>query len=314
MAVHGQLWKGFESLPEGCILEQYVDLSGACGLAYERSCSFYKDFHVHDRLMLVCPFGSSEMKIRTQRPKCSFQVDAKSVLLIPAGLLHDDESVSNMYHTMALFPSVDLVQEVCGELKVGQTGVETLLTKCHEIQRTSWLDHLLQEYLFERVGPRTAVDKKAKDDEFRFFERKILLEVIRNVFHLPKKLHQKIHRRWMDPVALKALEYLESNLFEDLNLQMLSREAGASPSTLLRSFKKHMGQTPFQYLQMRRLDEAHRILKMGTHSVSEVAILVGYKNFGAFTDAFQKKFGLTPSVLRKTRSKRLEEGKLQLEL
>ena len=43
-------WKGFEIAPEGCLLDQVIDLSTEMGIAYERSCGFYKDYHVHERL------------------------------------------------------------------------------------------------------------------------------------------------------------------------------------------------------------------------------------------------------------------------
>ena len=50
-------WKGFERAPEGHLLDQLVDLSGPMGIAHERSVGFHKDFHRHDRPMIVAPRG-----------------------------------------------------------------------------------------------------------------------------------------------------------------------------------------------------------------------------------------------------------------
>lgn len=47
--------KGFEKPPHGSLLDQVIEIEGNLGVAYERSCEFYKDFHMHDRLMFVCP-------------------------------------------------------------------------------------------------------------------------------------------------------------------------------------------------------------------------------------------------------------------
>ncbi len=63
-------WKGFEIPPQGCLLEQVIDLSLETGIAYERSCRFYKDFHVHDRLMLAFPRGACVMEVRECRLEC----------------------------------------------------------------------------------------------------------------------------------------------------------------------------------------------------------------------------------------------------
>src|ERR1035437_3406576 len=90
-------WKGFEKSPEGCLLEQTIDLDGEMGFAYERCCEYYKDFHTHDRLMFIFPRGSSSMEVRTKAPAATYKVDAFSVLLVPQDLVHDDEGTAAIY-------------------------------------------------------------------------------------------------------------------------------------------------------------------------------------------------------------------------
>src|ERR1044071_7477450 len=109
-------WKGFELSPQGCLLEQVVDLSGETGFAYERSCQFYKDFHVHDRLMLIFPRGSSAMEVRTRRPARTYTVDSETILIVPKGLEHDDEGASSIYDTMALYPSDSLLSRAAKKI------------------------------------------------------------------------------------------------------------------------------------------------------------------------------------------------------
>jgi AraC-like DNA-binding protein len=48
-------------------------------------------------------------------------------------------------------------------------------------------------------------------------------------------------------------------------------------------------------MQVRRLEEARRLIEAGTHAVGQVAVLVGYENFGAFSTAFKRQFGRSPS-------------------
>ena len=92
----------------------------------------------------------------------------------------------------------------------------------------------------------------------------------------------------------RALNAIEGNLFSKFSLPKLANALDVSPSTLLRAFKKELGIAPSEYIQLRRLDEALVLLKGGEHTVSDVALLVGYEDLSAFTRAFRKRFGKTP--------------------
>jgi AraC-like DNA-binding protein len=75
----------------------------------------------------------------------------------------------------------------------------------------------------------------------------------------------------------------------------LTRECGASASSLLRTFKRELDHAPLGYVRARRLDESLLLLKWKRYAVGEVATMVGYKNFAAFSQAFRTRFGMTPS-------------------
>mgnify|MGYP002140230461 CR=1 FL=1 len=63
-------------------------------------------------------------------------------------------------------------------------------------------------------------------------------------------------------------------------LQALPRVCRASASTVLRAFKKELGDAPLPYLRKRRLDESLLLLKSKRHSVGEVAAMVGCADEG----------------------------------
>ena len=48
-------------------------------------------------------------------------------------------------------------------------------------------------------------------------------------------------------------------------------------------------------MRARRLDESLLLLKSKRYAVGEVATMVGYKNFAAFSQAFRARFGVKPS-------------------
>jgi AraC-like DNA-binding protein len=289
-------WKGFEFTPEGCLLDQVIDLDPAMGFAYERSCEFFKSFHTHDRLMLVCPRGSSQMEVRTQKSKETFLVDSSSILLVPKGLVHDDEGVSCIYDTMALYPTDELIETTAKALNIKKAQLNTLREKCIKIRRTKKLLQLTQEYFFEKV-----INKQGfQNPTLEYLGSKILSEVLSQIFPENGRSFSEEKMSAENSIAVRALQYIESNLFHPIELNQIAKYSGASISTLLRRFKTEIKQTPYAYIKARRLEEALNLMKEGTRSVSEVALLVGYENLGAFTDAFKSKYNKTPSVFLKT--------------
>lgn len=273
------------------MLEQIIDLSGSFGFAYERSCNFYKDFHTHDRLMLIFPRGSCSMEVRKDREKNPFLIDARHVLTVPKGLQHDDSGISSIYDTMAFYPTANLIKSGAKKLGIKSSQLDWLQTDCIKFRRSVRLQQLAQDYFFERV-----VSQSATGEELEFLGRRIVEESLKILFEIPMKGAPEDDDGAQSEVTVKALRFIESNLFQPLELELVAKVAAASVSTLLRKFKAEIKQTPYAYIKKRRMEEARRLLEDGSYNVSQVALLVGYENFGAFTDAFRSQYKKPPSA------------------
>ena len=283
-------WRGFEVAPEGHLLDQLVDLSGPMGIAYERSVGFHKNFHTHDRTMVVLPRGSCVVEVRTEGSRAAYAIDDSSLLIVPSGLPHDDESVTSIFDTVALFPAASLFDQVADDEGIAISQVWRVVSRCQKLPRCQWLEHLLQEYFFVRV-----VSRHESAQTLAFLERQILVELLASALGRRKAAESGRAAMSGDSVTSRALRYIESNLFSKIPLEAIARQAFASASTLLRQFQRDTGQSPYGYIKTRRLEEARRLLEAGTHPVGDVAMLVGYENFGSFSTAFKNHFGKPPS-------------------
>ena len=281
-------WLGFERPPEGCLFEQFVDMRGPMGVAYERSLRFEKPMHTHDRLLLVFPRGGTSMRVRAlgdgSQPPLPFTVTSSDGLAVPSLLRHDDHWVTEVYDTFALLPNEALTSRAAQRLGIKASVIERVVP----FRRSPWLDALLVEYFEDRVlaaasaGPRHSA-----------LEELIMMEVLRLVVAVSSPTSSS--RPGPSSIVARALRYLEGNLFADIDLEAVCKVAGASRSSLLRHFRREVGTTPKAYLVARRLDEGKRLLERGHHGVFEVARLIGYRNAGAFGDAFRRRFGALPS-------------------
>ncbi|OQW46984.1 MAG: hypothetical protein A4S09_16195 [Proteobacteria bacterium SG_bin7] len=289
MSDRQKFWKGFEFTPMGCLLEQVIEESPGMGIAYERSCNFLKDFHTHDRMIIIFPRASCEMEVRTKGPAQKFRLDDTNFLIVPAGIVHDDEGVTAIYDTVALLPEDSLIIEVA-KTHGKNPSLKTLKEKCRKLKRTSWLSELLQQYFFERIVNRTV-----RSEDIKFLERKILAEIFAIASGTKNEALNK--NLTETNTVKKAITFIESNLFSKIETQTIAKQIGVGIATLFRQFKNEVGASPYAYIKRRRLEEAMRLLKTGKYSVSEVALLVGYENFGAFTDAFKSKYKKLPSAI-----------------
>lgn len=95
-------------------------------------------------------------------------------------------------------------------------------------------------------------------------------------------------------------EYIDKNYNKNINLDTLSEASFISKSYISHQFKKHMGQSPIDYLIKKRMEIARNLLVNTNYSVAEVAQKIGYDNPLYFSALFKKQVGLSPSVYRKS--------------
>jgi len=250
------------------------------GVAYERSVAFYKPPHAHDRIILVFPRQGCTMRVEARQLSKVWVVTHDSGLVIPAGLEHDDRATSVVYDTFALLPNAELLtRTVPGGFPEGGAV----------FRRSAWLDALLGEYFAERV-----VSRQTTGNRNEALERLLLLEA-HQLASSPAAATTGAPPLGPSSVTARVLRFLEANLFARVDLMEVARAAGASRSSVLRHFRRDVGLSPMAYVQGRRLDEARRLLGRTRMDVREVATMVGYANAGAFSEAYRRRFGYSPS-------------------
>lgn len=96
----------------------------------------------------------------------------------------------------------------------------------------------------------------------------------------------------------RAMQYIEDNLAEDLDLKEIARQAYCSEYHLSRMFSLLAGITLSEYIRRRRLTLAAFELQTSDVRIIDVAIKYGYNSADAFSRAFQALHGMTPSTAK----------------
>jgi AraC family transcriptional regulator, regulatory protein of adaptative response / DNA-3-methyladenine glycosylase II len=101
-------------------------------------------------------------------------------------------------------------------------------------------------------------------------------------------------------LALQAARLLDDAPPGEINgVAALAHKLGVSDRHLRRIFETHLGVSPLQYLQTRRLLAAKQLLTDTLLPVAQVALLSGFDSLRRFNAAFAEHYRLSPTQLRK---------------
>ncbi|MEN8188437.1 MAG: AraC family transcriptional regulator [Thermodesulfobacteriota bacterium] len=89
---------------------------------------------------------------------------------------------------------------------------------------------------------------------------------------------------------------------EPLTIEEFAALSGRSLSSFKRDFKKSFKNSPKRWINNRRLETARTLLINSEKNISEICFEVGFGNISYFSQLFKKKFGLSPSLLTKSRN------------
>ncbi len=97
---------------------------------------------------------------------------------------------------------------------------------------------------------------------------------------------------------LRAKDLVDARYRNELDVPALARAAHLSPAHFSREFRRAFGETPHQYLLMRRMERAAALLRNTDRSVADICLTVGMRSIGSFTTMFTRTFGCSPTRYR----------------
>jgi AraC-like DNA-binding protein len=159
---------------------------------------------------------------------------------------------------------------------------------------TPWLGQ------FIRLATMESADKRAGGESVlaRLSELMFIEVVRRHLANMPAE-----QAGWLaglrDPFVGKALSLLHARPEQDWTIEKLGKDVGLSRSVLAERFADLVGMPPMQYLAKWRMQMASRLLNGGNTNIATVAAEIGYASEAAFSRAFKKMVGVSPSDWRR---------------
>ena len=205
-----------------------------------------------------------------------------SVLLADAGLLDGSEATTHWSMVRVFrecFPAVRL----CPERILSPVGPEHRIITCGGA--SSWEDlalYLVARYCGEAEAVRTA---------------KVFLFGDRSEGQLPYAAMAR-HKRTDDALVADCQVWLAGNYASANVVSQLVERTGVAERTLKRRFKAATGQSPLDYAQSLRIEEAKHLLETTRLPTDEIGHGVGYQDPAFFRRLFKRRTGVTPARYR----------------
>lgn len=98
-----------------------------------------------------------------------------------------------------------------------------------------------------------------------------------------------------DPVIARALAAIHQDVVHAWTVAELAQHCAVSRSTFATRFRAVVGSSPIEYLQDWRMAIAKDALRAGTKSIGEIAFAVGFQSQSAFSTAFARATGCSPT-------------------
>jgi AraC-like DNA-binding protein/quercetin dioxygenase-like cupin family protein len=129
--------------------------------------------------------------------------------------------------------------------------------------------------------------------------------VIGDFLQLAARIHRLAHRepaaeseRLRHPHLERVLNYVHAHLAERTTVEELSAAFGVSVRHLLRLIRRSTGMGFAEYVQVRRMEAACRLLAETDEKIAAIAKSVGYRDAAHFREVFRKNIGTSPSRYR----------------
>ncbi|MGW0523369.1 AraC family transcriptional regulator [Crossiella sp. NPDC003009] len=152
--------------------------------------------------------------------------------------------------------------------------------------------------LLRRLGEEIGTDAPGQQLVLDRLLDLMLVLTLRCWFDMPEANPPAWYRALSDPVAGAALRALHASPARAWTVAALAAEVGVSRATLARRFTELVGEPPLTYLTGWRMALAADLLRDPDETVARVAKRVGYADGFAFSSAFKRTRGVSPSVHR----------------
>lgn len=115
-----------------------------------------------------------------------------------------------------------------------------------------------------------------------------------------ERMKSNLSRGNMPGILSKCMEYIYMNITKRITTSDLAKVSGLSESYLTQLFKKETGYSIGNYVRMKKIEHAKKLLKFTDYMISDIADMLSFYSQSHFIHVFKSITGTTPKKYRDT--------------
>ena len=197
----------------------------------------------------------------------------------------------NPYLGIVLYVNPTLINELL--LVIDNAGYSFNRQNTDVLMTTSYINNTIDENLNRLLS---IVDDPLK---VKVLGKAIMREMLFNILMSDKGyiLRNCVANNANAHKMAHAIQYIEQNFKESIEVQDIAKHVGMSKSALHEHFKEATSLSPIQFIKNLRIHNAYNLIQQG-HRVGEAALRSGYNNQAQFSREFKRHFKCLPSDIK----------------
>ena len=223
----------------------------------------------------------------------SFLAKEGDVIFIHSGILHSGIPVNCVYQCIVFDMNAFLkLNSLCADY-IQQIVHQDILIYHHFTSRYPEILHTVNVLFAAMVEKKPGYELSVIGQFYHFFGI-----VFGNHYYLDSL--PKARRDYKRILQLKqVVEFIEKNYATQITLQQLSDSVSMSPKYFCRFFSEMTHQTPMDYLNRQRIEQACYQLSTTDDSITDIAYRNGFNDLSYFIRTFKRYKGTTPGKYKK---------------
>lgn len=227
--------------------------------------------------IFICKCGEGTLRVNDK----THIISKGTYFYLKANSPHEYYKISDKWEVRWISFSGNQIDDILTELKFDSTKVGTLIN----------MDKI--EASFKKIF----VTLKSEENSGKFIASSILYEILVDLYTMKQQKQEDQISEGNSTINLIKL-YIDEHYNQEITLEELSNLANITPQYLCKLFKRNLNLRPFQYITMKRIQYAKKMLLDYTMSVNDIAHSVGFNDFSYFCAIFKKYETISPTQFR----------------